>query len=232
MKKQTSQPEVTSQPPRRERWACYHGVAVVLFVLIAAFAATADLWSKHAVFQRLLDNPAIEQNLDVLAGAPEFAHWRVDNQWKQDPGVTRKILRQLKIQERVCYGLTFTLLTNPGVVFGIDAIPDGVVNIITVLMIVAVCVFFATSPRRGYWLHVALALILGGAIGNLYDRLFSCVPLPHMAPICHQVRDFINCSELGYSYIFNVADAWLVVGVAMIMLHWLWSGRKEAKRGK
>ena len=82
-------------------------------------------------------------------------------------------------------------------------------------------------------MHVALALILGGAIGNLYDRLFSSVALPGLAPIRRHVRDFIDCSDLHYDYIFNLADAWLVIGVVMVFLQWLADARRErlAKTG-
>jgi signal peptidase II len=76
-------------------------------------------------------------------------------------------------------------------------------------------------------MHVSLALILGGAAGNLYDRLFSAVRLPGLEPIRGHVRDFIDCRDLAYPYIFNVADALLVAGAAMILLHWLWSSCRE-----
>ena len=72
-----------------------------------------------------------------------------------------------------------------------------------------------------------MALILAGALGNLYDRLLSRVALPGFPPIEREVRDFIDCSRIPlpfgfrYKWIFNVADVWLVLGVIVLMLYWL-----------
>jgi len=81
--------------------------------------------------------------------------------------------------------------------------------------------FFAVSQADAWLMHIALALVLGGALGNLYDRLFSVVVLPGYEPIRYQVRDFIDCSELYYRWVFNVADTWLVIGAGLLAAHWL-----------
>lgn len=86
--------------------------------------------------------------------------------------------------------------------------------------------WFATSHRGAWCVHVSTALILAGALGNLYDRLTSRISLGGMEPILYNVRDFIDCSSiplpLGFRYVwvFNIADVWLVVGVGLMMLHW------------
>jgi signal peptidase II len=217
-------PAATKEPADRQSragWAFRSRRAVALFLVIAAVGLAADLWSKHVVFARLLDDSAIEPRVS------EILHTYPLPPDRQSPEFSRHILQQLKLQERICFGLTFTLSTNPGVVFGFNWIPSWTVNIITVVMIGVIAVFFATSSRRAVWLHVALGLILAGAVGNLYDRLFSSVPLPHVPPIKGHVRDFINCGDLYWDYIYNLADAWLVIGVLMIIVHWLWTGRKK-----
>lgn len=201
---------------------------ILVFVAIAAVGAAADLWSKHAVFNSMLNNPSIgiaaqaEKEYLVSLNAPEVPP--VEN-----VEFTRFVLQRLHISEKICPGLEFTLSTNPGVVFGFDAIPRWAVNLATACMIVVVVVFFLCSPRNAYWLHVALALILGGAIGNLYDRLYSSVPLPGLTPIKYHVRDFIDCSSIGYKWVFNIADAWLVIGVAMIIIWQFRLAQKEKK---
>ena len=72
-------------------------------------------------------------------------------------------------------------------------------------------------------------MILGGAVGNLYDRLAGRVDLGNLGVIRHQVRNFINLSHisvnvgqtvLNYPYIFNVADVLLVAGVAALLIRW------------
>ena len=144
------------------------------------------------------------------------------------------MLRQLHVQRQVGWGFRLTLSTNPGVVFGLP-MPPLVVAVATVFTIGLVGYFFGSSPAAAYWLHVALAMILSGAMGNFYDRMLSVVHVPGLAePITGQVRDFMDFSQirllgLNYPYIFNVADVFLVVGVLMLMVHWWSAGRREAK---
>jgi len=66
----------------------------------------------------------------------------------------------------------------------------------------------AMLPRqRSAWLSAAFALVLGGALGNLYDRL----TLGH-------VVDFVQLHAAGYYWpAFNVADSAISVGVAMLV---------------
>jgi signal peptidase II len=190
-----------------------NGAAIVLFAAVVLAGVAADLLSKHFVFKNLLDDPALSEKVRDLqvqypgieaGGMLSLAH----PQWQVVPGVMR-----------------FTLSTNPGVVFS-TPLPRGVVIVTTAVAIVLVLIFFATSPARAYWIHTAMALILAGAAGNLYDRLFSEVTLPGMEPIRYQVRDFLDCSQIHYNYIFNVADVFLVAGVAMLLLQGFSDWRK------
>ncbi|NLF30237.1 MAG: signal peptidase II [Planctomycetes bacterium] len=117
--------------------------------------------------------------------------------------------------------LRFTRSTNPGVVFGVDWIPDALVILFTLVAIAVVIYFFAVSPRRAPWMHAALAMILGGALGNLVDRA-----------TIGRVRDFIDFSPwrvgpLNYPWVFNIADVLLVVGVGILMILSLMEWRRE-----
>jgi signal peptidase II len=201
--------------------ACRSVRAWIIFLAVATLAGGVDLASKNVVFGRLLSAPATQQRLADILANPAV---RI----RQDEQFTRAVLREVHARRRVCFGLSLTLSTNPGVVFGFSAIPRWAVNLMTIAMILAVLGFFLFSPSKASGLHIALALILGGAIGNLYDRLFSAVTLGTLTPIRYHVRDFIDCSDLGYNYIFNAADAWLVIGVAMLVIYWLGSGKKQA----
>lgn len=195
--------------------------AVCVFLLIAGAAAATDLYSKHAVFEQLIQPQELTSQIEsIRAYNPEHPI---------DAGFTRAVLSRLHISRPVCFGLSLTISTNPGIVFGIDAIPRWVVNAVTVLAMIFVGVYFVVSPRRNGWLHVALALILGGAIGNLYDRLFSEVTLPGLPPVVGHVRDFIDCSDLHYNYVFNLADAYLVIGVGIIFLQWVIESHRAKK---
>ena len=202
-------------------------VAILIFITIAALAAFSDLWTKHFVFEDILNTPGLTDRARLIVQErttedPEF--YRSMNE-------TRFLMKELELSERLCPKVKLTLSTNPGIVFGFDSIPSIVVNIVTAIMIACILCMFIFSPASDYWMHIALAIILGGAIGNLYDRLFSIVKLPvdGPMPITGHVRDFIDCSELGYNYIFNVADVWLVAGAAMIMLQWIYQSLTSKK---
>ncbi|MFB3894002.1 MAG: signal peptidase II [Phycisphaerae bacterium] len=191
--------------------ACKNPRAVILFLVISCAGLIGDLASKHYVFQAFLADPAMraESERQLALGA--------------SPAMALHVF-----QRPVMPGVMFTLSTNPGIVFGTEWIPRPLVNIATLLTVLLVCIFFATSARRAYAMHVALAFIIGGALGNLYDRLFAVVQLPDAAqPIRYQVRDFIDCSGLHYPWVFNVADVLLVFGVAIIMIGWVFAERKK-----
>lgn len=185
--------------------------AVAVFLAVAGAALAADLASKHFVFENVLADPACRGAMaDYLGRHPE---------------TDAKTLLHF-FQRDVMPGLRWTLSTNPGVVFGLG-VSRPIVNAVTVLAILLVIGMFAASPARSWATHLALAFILAGAAGNLYDRLLSVVQLPGTALAIHrEVRDFIDFSQLRlgplrYPWVFNVADAWLVVGVGLLMLHWI-----------
>jgi signal peptidase II len=123
--------------------------------------------------------------------------------------------------------LRLTLSTNPGIVFGIR-LPGPLVPIATLAMVAVVILLFASSSRRFWGLHLGLGMVLGGALGNAYDRLLASVRFPD-EPLArtHQVRDFIDVYVIGYP-VFNVADILLVIGVGLIILHMLRGRRAPA----
>lgn len=128
--------------------------------------------------------------------------------------------------------LTFT--ENPGMAFGINFGPTGLVAIFSIIATILIVVYMYTVRNAYLPYRASLALILGGAIGNIIDRMFYGV-LFHGEPIfAGKVVDFIHVNfwrgyipesipVLGGSYvalfpIWNVADMAIVVGVAGILL--------------
>lgn len=196
--------------------------AMAAFLLVAAAGLAADLWTKHAVFQSLLADPALAPRVGLM----------VAEHGSQPPA--EHVLRVLRLRREVFPGFLLTLSTNPGVVFGLP-MPPWAVAIATVFTIGLVGYFFASSPAAARWVRAALAIILAGALGNFYDRMLSATVVPGIdKPITGQVRDFLDFSEirvfgLNYPYIFNVADVLLVIGVAMLILHWTLAGRREKR---
>jgi signal peptidase II len=196
--------------------------AVAVFVAVVAAGLAGDLWSKQAVFSALLGDPAVARRVGELAPGREAA---------PSPA---EVLRWLRLHRQVFSGFRLTLSTNPGVVFGLP-MPPWAVAVATVFTIALVAYFFATSGAAARWTHVALAMVLSGALGNFYDRMIARVRVPGIeTPITGPVRDFLDFSEIrvlgvNYPYIFNVADVLLVVGVAMLILHWAVAARRERK---
>lgn len=91
---------------------------------------------------------------------------------------------------------------NSGIAFGLFASRTTIVIVVTSLAVVAMLWFFVRSARRHPLLPVALGLVLGGSIANLFDR----VRLGH-------VTDFLDISVWPA---FNLADTFIVVGVASV----------------
>jgi len=194
--------------------------AVALFITLTVTGLAADLISKHVVFDALLTDPALVARAEARRTVAELA---------DSPLTTRQVLHGF--QRPLCCGIQLTLSTNPGVVFG-WAMPPWAVLAATALTVGLVGWFFATSDRRAWSIHLAMAFILAGALGNLYDRLCSSVSPLGMEPITRNVRDFIDCSAWGYPWVYNVADILLVVGVGLIALNWLLAALRERKTRK
>ncbi len=106
--------------------------------------------------------------------------------------------------------LNLTMVWNPGVTFGLlrqgSVVGTWILAAIAVAVVVALVFWMRRAERT--LIAVALGAIAGGAIGNVIDRLrFGCVV------------DFIHAHAFGYSwYVFNVADAAIVCGVAVLLL--------------
>lgn len=206
-------------------------LAVAVFLVVLAGALAGDLLSKHYVFAWLLSEPDLAARVEVV---------------RKSAGDSllgpRETLHELNLRRTICPGLNFTLSVNKGAVFGIEfgspAVHRTIVGLATAATTVLVLYFFAFSHRRARVLHLSMAFIVAGALGNLYDRLTSSVALPGTPPIRYNVRDFIDCSEIPlpfgfrYVWVFNIADALLVVGIAVLILHWLIAGRKAKQAAK
>ncbi|MHC4561582.1 MAG: signal peptidase II [Planctomycetota bacterium] len=198
--------------PAKGLHAWHNPTAIGCFIFLTLAGLATDLISKHMAFDRLLSaRENLPAEIDII---------RTQLAAKgNDQPESRAILHYLDVQQPTGIPhVKFTLSTNPGVVFGLP-MPRVVVVLISIAMTAVVTFFFLTSDIHHRWLHVALALILAGALGNLYDRVFAVVALPGIEPIRYQVRDFIDCTALKYPWIFNIADVLLVQGMSVIVAH-------------
>lgn len=107
--------------------------------------------------------------------------------------------------------LEFYLIYNKGVAFGLlGNLPEVLrIPILILIPIVATIItYFFAVLERSKFIAFCMGLIGGGALGNLYDRIFL-----------GEVRDFIHL-HLGHYYwpAFNVADASITLGVILLIL--------------
>jgi signal peptidase II len=105
---------------------------------------------------------------------------------------------------------------NSGAAFGIFQNGNLVFTILAIIVILLIFYYFPRTERNDWWLRLAMALQLAGAAGNLIDRLAFA-----------HVTDFIS---VGSFAIFNVADASISVGVAVLLLGIWFKERAEKKR--
>lgn len=118
---------------------------------------------------------------------------------------------------------------NEGGVFGMLQGETWTLVAMAALALAAVLLILLRLDGRQMWMHVALGLVLGGAAGNLYDRLLYLGP--GGAP-ARYVRDFLDFKIFGWDYpIFNGADVFICVGAGLIFLRVLFGGPLAAGKG-
>ena len=187
-------------------WRSLRAWGVFLSTILIGFAV--DVWSKYYAFANIADGPVVFTREEAVAN-------------------TRQLGLLIPFHEPVVAipgVLEFTLVLNPGAVFGIGAGQRVFFIVATFVAMVFGLVIFAFSTRRKDWTaHTALGLLLAGGLGNLYDRVFyGCV------------RDFIHPLPrlnlpMGWSwpwggrevwpYVSNVADLFLLIGIGVLLVH-------------
>lgn len=105
--------------------------------------------------------------------------------------------------------LNFVLIWNTGMAFGVlqsDSIFYHFLSTFIFCILIFLFIWLVSSISK--FEKISISLILGGAIGNLYDRIvFNAVP------------DFIDLHYLDYHwFVFNVSDIIITVGVILLLL--------------
>lgn len=104
----------------------------------------------------------------------------------------------------------FTYTRNSGIAFGLLAGGRFPLWVFSVVAAAAVVVLFLRHAQLSVARHLSLALILGGAVGNLIDRVTT-----------GEVVDFILLAWRGHEFpVFNVADVAVTSGVVLFALAW------------
>jgi signal peptidase II len=106
----------------------------------------------------------------------------------------------------VAWTLQLDLVLNPGVAFGLGKGSTGVIALIGVVVLI----LLATLGRAGITNRlqaVAVGLVLGGALGNMIDRLFR-----------HHHGAVVDFIDLQWWPVFNVADSAITCGAVLLVL--------------
>ena len=151
---------------------------------------------------------------NLFSNHPSFPNsnsWLTDD-WKSEIIIIDPILK-------------FQRLDNPNLAFGInpgDSL-NLIINIITILLTIMIGFYLYKSSKsqKSRMKNISLTLILGGALGNLYDRLFS---------ENGAVVDFISIGlteEIRWNYIFNMADAFITIGMILMLFSDLFIYKKK-----
>jgi len=112
--------------------------------------------------------------------------------------------------------VTLTHVTNTGAAFGLFRDQGTLFAIVAIVVVVGIVVFYRYLPPNQLWLRVSLGLQLGGALGNLLDRVrFG------------SVVDFIDFKIWP---VFNLADTAIVLGVAILAFYLLFSKQEDGER--
>ena len=120
--------------------------------------------------------------------------------------------------------MDFTHVLNTGAAFGIlntseFAFKTGLISVIAVLALAGVAVYAARLPRAQVLARTGLALIVGGAGGNLIDRVLTGA-----------VVDFVDVYWRTYHFwAFNVADSAITVGAGIMILDMFGVGTHVSK---
>jgi signal peptidase II len=118
-------------------------------------------------------------------------------------------------------GVYLTHVKNPGTAFGLLGYGGNYLAVVAILAVVFIVAYWAYLRRRprppSIWLLCGLAMPLGGALGNLLDRLRL-----------GYVTDFV---DLRFWPVFNVADSAITIGACLVAYHFFFvqeRGQREA----
>lgn len=140
----------------------------------------------------------------------------IDQLWKSAIVKWMEVGQTIPLWEGVFH---ITSLRNKGAAFGILQGQRWFFIIVTLIVVLGIIYYFQTEGRKNRRISFALSLLLGGALGNFFDRL-----------IRGEVVDSLDFRLIDYP-IFNLADVFIVSGVALMILDmWLETRKGQQKQ--
>jgi signal peptidase II len=112
--------------------------------------------------------------------------------------------------------VTVTHVTNTGGAFGLFRDYGLIFAIVAVVVVLGIIAFYRFLPPGQAWLRVSLGLQLGGALGNLCDRV--------------RLGSVVDFVDFKIWPVFNLADLAIVVGVSLLAFHLLFNQQEGEQR--
>ena len=116
--------------------------------------------------------------------------------------------------------LHLTYVENPGAAWGMLANHRWVFMLFSTIAIIGLGIYLFGFSKEPTWVKVSLALVVGGGIGNMIDRV-----------ILGYVVDFIYFAVINFP-VFNVADSCVTVGAGMLMFYFVKDFINEVRASK
>ena len=113
--------------------------------------------------------------------------------------------------------LHFTYVENTGMAFGMLKDHRWVFMVFSTVSIIALLVYLFRFRPQSRWMQVPMAMIVGGGIGNMIDRIFL-----------GYVIDFIDFTLIDFA-VFNIADSFVCVGAGILIVYLLIDLFREIK---
>jgi len=206
------EPETKSTPARL---AGGSGKSIAFFLVVIIGILAADLGLKYWAFGHVAGRQV------VLTDEVTVDHRGFWSKYPHDATVVVPKVLELR------------LTTNTGAVFGLGKGNRLLFIAVSAVATAVIGLMFWRSPARAWGLHLSLAMILAGALGNLYDRvlyravrdmlhLFPGVDLPFGLSWPGGITEV-------WPWIFNLADVALMVGVGLVLIA-TWRADAAAKK--
>ncbi len=120
--------------------------------------------------------------------------------------------------------LNLHMAWNEGINFGLFGSGSDITRwaLIGIGLAISLALLIWFRKSKSLWLQASVGLVVGGALGNIYDRLTYGA-----------VADFLNMSCCGFEnpYAFNVADVAIFIGAIGLLLLDMKPGKKKSRRG-
>ncbi|GLQ21929.1 signal peptidase II [Algimonas porphyrae] len=162
----------------------------------------------------------------IIIGADQLSKWGATRLFDLPMNICaiNPMIRTAGHHYEVSPILDLSMLCNPGISWGLMQGDSPIKRwaLLAVAVIMVIVLYNAMASARDWFSRLSLSLVIGGAIGNAIDRaLFGAV------------TDFLDASDIGFYYVFNIADAAItvgIVGLVVTMLRDMLAERRSARQ--